>query len=125
MKKLFVIVAIIAAAAVCAISCKKSDPTVDPDIAKVKTGCVGDWKGTIGDKDVTVTFTADGKITTTGNFSATITNWYKKNGSVAVDLDNSSAKSMMIQISGVNMTITSNNAEINAAIPSSLKKLLK
>ena len=125
MKKLFVIIAIIAAAAVCAISCNKQDPTVDPDIAKVQSGCVGNWKGTIGDKEITVTFSADGKITTTGNFSATITKWYKKNGSVCVDLDNDSAKSMMIAVNGVNMTITSNSADINAAIPSSLKKMLQ
>lgn len=123
MKKLFAIVAVIAAAAVCVISCNKQPE--DPAITSVKNGCVGDWKGTVGGNEVIVTFTAAGKITTTGNFSATITNWYMKNGSVCVDLDNSSAKSMMIAVNGVNMTITSNSAEINAALPGSLTKLLR
>lgn len=122
MKKIFVIIAVVAVAVMSAVSCKKAE---DPAITSVKAGCVGDWTGEIESKTVTVTFSPSFKITTTGNFEAQITNWSVKSGSVWVELDNSPAKVMAIQINGVNMKVTTESADLKAVIPSSMTKLLQ
>ena len=118
MKKLFVILAVIAVAALTVTSCKKDE---DPAISKVKKECVGTWAGTLSGNTVNVVITSAFKITC-GNFEASITNWYMKNGSVCVDLNN--GKSMMISTNGNQMTITSNDAAISSSLPSSLTRVV-
>jgi len=117
MKKLFVILAVIAVAALTVTSCKKDE---DPAITAMKKACVGTWEGKIGDKTVDVTFTSEGKISTTGNFSATITRWHMNGKNVCFDLDNDSAKSAIIDVKGTNMYLTTNNADLSKKLPSSL-----
>jgi len=118
MKKIFVILAVIAAATLTATSCKKQE---DPAITNIKKACVGTWKGDIDDVEIKVTFTADGKISCTpNNFSATITNWYMSGKNVCVELDNNAAKSMIIDVKGTNMYLTTNNAELSKNLPGTL-----
>lgn len=125
MKKLFFILAVIAAATVTVVSCKKQE---DPAITKIKNDCVGTWQGTIGDKTIDVTFTSAGKISCTpNNFSASITKWYMKGNNVCIDLDNDSSMSVIINVVGVNMTLSTNNAILSQNLPGTLinKKALK
>ena len=60
MKKNIVILAVIAAAAMTAISCQKQE---DPAITNIKKACVGTWVGEIDGDEIEVTFTSAGKIT--------------------------------------------------------------
>jgi len=122
MKKLFVFIAIIAVAAMAAVSCNKQE---DPAITKVKVACIGDWEGEVGEDWVTVTFSPTFKITTDGNFTAQITGWTVKSGTVWAELDNDAAKTVAIEISGVKMKLTTNNAELAKVLPTELSKMLE
>ena len=113
MKKNIVILAVIAAAAMTAISCQKQE---DPAITNIKKACVGTWVGEIDGDEIEVTFTSAGKITCTpNNFSATITNWHMNGKNVCID------------IKGTNMYLTTNNAVLSKNLPGYLinKKALK
>ena len=118
MKKLFVLLAVIAVAAVTVSSCKKSE---DPAITNIKKACVGTWVGEISGTEIEVTFTSAGKISCTpNNFAATITNWYMNGKNVCIDLDNDTAKSLIIDVKGTNMYLTTNNAVLSQNLPSYL-----
>ena len=115
MKKLFVILAVIAVAALTAASCKKQE---DPAITNIKKACVGSWIGEIGDAEIEVTFTAAGKITCTpNNFAATITNWFMNGKNVCIELDNNTAKTVIIDVKGTNMYLTTNDAILSQNLP--------
>jgi hypothetical protein len=125
MKKVLVLLTAIAVAAITVASCKKAE---DPAIINIKDACVGTWVGSIGETEIEVTFTSAGKISCTpNNFSATITKWYMSGKNVCVELDNSTAKSMIIDVKGTNMYLTTNNAELSKNLPGTLvnKKALK
>ena len=118
MKKLFVLLAVIAVAAVTVSSCKKAE---DPAITNIKNACVGTWVGEIDGNEIEVTFTSAGKITCTpNNFAATITNWYMSGKNVCIDLDNDTAKSLIIDVKGTNMYLITNNAVLSKNLPSYL-----
>lgn len=125
MKKVLVFLAIIAAVVVTTVSCNKKSPE-EIAIEQVQKACVGDWTGTLPlGQQVNVTITPNFKITTTGNFSAQIANWYYKSGAVWVELNDPNHTAMSIEVFGVKMKITSNSLDIIAALPSELNKLLK
>lgn len=118
MKKLFVILAVIAAAALTAISCNKQE---DPAITSIKKACVGTWVGEIGENEIEVTFTAAGNITCSpNNFAAVITDWFMKGNNVCIELDNNAAKTVIIDVKGTNMTLTTNDAILSANLPGTL-----
>ena len=126
MKKFF-LMATLAVCAVLFVGCKQNEPS-DP-AAKVKAACVGDWKGTLiilgeESEEVTVTFTEE-RVTTTGNFTAKLSNWRAIDGQVWVDLDDEMKSAMNIAIDGVNMTIKGNSTAITMNFPEKLTKLLK
>ena len=126
MKKFF-LMATLAVCAVLFVGCKQNEPS-DP-AAKVKAACVGDWKGTLiilgeESEEVTVTFTEE-RVTTTGNFTAKLSNWRAIDGQVWVDLDDEMNSAMNIAIEGVNMTIKGNTTTITRNFPEKLTKLLK
>ncbi len=118
MKKLFVILAVIAVAALTATSCKKQE---DPAITNIKKACVGTWVGEINDVEIEVTFTSAGKITCTpNNFTATITDWFMKGNNVCIELDNNAAKTVIIDVKGTNMYLTTNDAILSKNLPGQL-----
>lgn len=118
MKKIFVILAVIAVAALTASSCKKQE---DPAITNIKKACVGTWIGDIDDDEIEVTFTAAGKITCTpNNFAATITEWFMNGKNVCIELDNNAAKTVIIDVKGTNMYLTTNDAILSKNLPGEL-----
>lgn len=118
MKKIFVILAVIAVAALTASSCKKQE---DPAITNIKKACVGTWIGDIGDVETEVTFTAAGKISCTpNNFAATITNWFMNGKNVCIELDNNASKTVIIDVKGTNMYLTTNDAILSKNLPGQL-----
>lgn len=115
MKKLFVILAVIAVAALTATSCKKQE---DPAITNIKKACVGSWIGEINDVEIEVTFTSAGKITCTpNNFAATITDWFMSGKNVCIELDNNASKTVIIDVKGTNMYLTTNDAILSKNLP--------
>ena len=125
MKKILVFLSIIALAAVTFVGCQKKTPA-ELAIEQVQKACVGTWTGTLPlGQQVSVTFSSDFKITTTGNFSAQIVNWYYQDGAVWVELNDPDHTNMSIYVSGVKMMITSNSLAIYTTLPSELSKLLK
>ena len=124
MKRLIIILAIMAAAVVTVVSCHKQTPE-ELAIEQVQKGCIGNWTGTLLGTKVDVTITSDFKITTTNNFSAKIVNWYYHSGAVWAELNDPNHSAMAITITGVKMQITSNSLDIIAALPLELSKLLQ
>lgn len=120
MKKLLLLAAFIAVAAVAVVSCKKQE---DPAVTSAKSAIVGTWRGSLLGEDIIVTISSDYKISGTNNYSAQITKWYMDNGKVKVELDNSSALGMIVEINGVKMKLTYNSSDIK--IPTSMEKMLK
>lgn len=118
MKKIIVILAVIAAAALTATSCKKQE---DPAITAIKNACVGTWIGEIGENQIEVTITAAGSITCSpNNFAAFITDWFMKGKDVCIELDNNAAKTVIIDVKGTNMYLTTNDAILSANLPGTL-----
>lgn len=110
-----------------AVSCNNSDKG-NSEVDRIKKECVGSWKGNMtelfGGKEVTVTFTSDGKITTTGNLSQKITKWdYAEGSGVWVTLDDDMASAMNIYINGSTMKLTGNSTFILANFPGTLTKV--
>lgn len=120
MKKLLLLAAFIAVAAVAVVSCNKQD---DPAVVSAKAAIVGTWEGPLLGEVVSVTISPDFKISSTNNYTAQITKWYMDNGKVKVELNNSSALGMIVDITGVKMKLIYNSADIK--LPTSMDKMLK
>lgn len=102
------------------VSCNKQE---DPAIVSAKAAIVGTWRGPLLGEDVTVTISPDFKISATNNYTAQITKWYMDNGKVKVELNNSSALGMIVDITGVKMKLTYNSTDIK--LPTSLDKMVQ
>lgn len=102
------------------VSCNKQD---DPAVVSAKAAIVGTWEGPLLGEVVSVTISPDFKISSTNNYTAQITKWYMDNGKVKVELNNSSALGMIVEINGVKMKLTYNSADIK--LPTSMDKMLK
>ena len=125
MKRVLIILALIAVAAVTAVCCHKQTPE-ELAIEKVQRGCIGEWTGTLPlGQQVNVSISPDFKITTTGNFSAQVFSWFYKSGTVWAELNDTNHTAISIAVSEAKMIITSNDAFIYLSLPPELNKLFK
>lgn len=124
MKKILMILAVVAVAVFTSVSCKKTDPQGD-EVARVKAAAMGDWTGTLsilaGGGEVTVTFT-ETKITTTGDLTVNITRWYAIDKDVYVKLDDEMKTDMKIEVNGAQMNLAGNSTFFLMNFPSTLAK---
>ncbi len=124
MKRILMLLAVVAVAVFASVSCKKSDPQAD-EIARVKAAVVGDWTGNLsllaGGEEVTVTFT-EKKITTTGNLTVNIVRWFVIDNSVYVELDDEMKTKMLIAVNGAKLHLEGDSTFFFMNFPSDLTK---
>lgn len=119
MKKVLVLLAVAAVAAVTVFSCKKSDSGED-EINRVKSEILGKWYGV--DQVIEINVSADYTITT-GNFSIKIVDWtYKEGVGVSAILNDPANSVITVRVEGADLYLTTNSATLKAVLPGHLQR---